>query len=277
MNPNWLRTLRSPLTRAWLLNFAARSLLGWVVALPVIGAVSASGLGALPESDRALFEPPGFWLLELVLQAYRVLGASVRTSAIYWLFALAIQSVPTALLMAVAAAPDASFAENVGRAWRSAWRFAAIGLLELLVGALLLLLASVAAEFAQSSRTDNERWAVFGPVAVGIVVLAVFVLVAVFFDASRSASLFSGLRASAAQALSLLRVRGLELAASYFWFLAAGVLVVAGAARLSEVVDVGRPGALRVAGVLLLHQLALLALSGIEALWVRRLSSSGRA
>jgi hypothetical protein len=265
--------LRSPLVVALLASFGSRSLLGWLVALPVVGAVSASGVGALPQGDRALFEAPGFWLIELLLRDYRALGAAVRVGMVLWLAALCLRVLPSALLFAVAANPQAPLAESARRSLAAARRFLALGIAELLSLLLLLVLASAGLGLAQAARTENEARAALGPLAATLLGSLLLGACGVFFDCCRRATLDSGLRDSTRSAARLLRERGAPLAAGYLLFFGAGTLAVATAARAVEALDLSQPGALRVTAVFLVHQGTVLALCALEALWIARLSA----
>ncbi len=270
------RWLRAPLVSALFVTFALRSLLGWLIALPVLGAVAASGVGALPEGDRALFQAPGYWLLELLLRNYRSLGAAVRVSALLWLVALVVRVLGTALLFAVSAAPQAPLSTSAARAVRCVRRFIAIGVLELLVALVLLLVVSALMGVARPSRIESEMWASLPPALMALCGGLLLGLAALFFDGARAAAVELRLRDSLREAASLLRARGVPLAARYFLLLSAGALAVAVAARLTEALDLSRAGALRVAAVVGLHQGTLLALSALEVLWVTALSRSAR-
>ena len=69
---------RSSLGWVLLVNWLSRLVLGWLVALPLIEAVSTSGVSELPQADRALFEAGGLWLVELVFREMHALTAGLR-------------------------------------------------------------------------------------------------------------------------------------------------------------------------------------------------------
>jgi hypothetical protein len=268
---------RSAWGNVLLLNWLTRVTLGWLVALPLITAVGASGLGALPQADRALFEGGGLWLVELAFRETHALSGGLRAVALLGLAALALRTPITAVLFFAAFDAKATLSVASRRALGGFRRFLGLSVLELLGRALLLTLTVLAAHALESiSHPANEALAELAPLAsylLGLLLLAGF---AIFCDCCRAVSVQSprlGLGAVLADASSFFRACALQLLGSYLFYVGFSVLLLSLGARLVEALDVGRAGALRVVGVCLVHQNALLGLCLLQWLWLRRLMS----
>src|SRR5262245_59893952 len=114
---------RSSLGYVLLLNWLTRAVLGWLVALPLIAAVGASGIAALPEADRALFEGRGLWLVELSYREAHALSAGLRAGIGFALAALVLRLPITALLFCATHDAKASLSVAFRRALSGFPRF----------------------------------------------------------------------------------------------------------------------------------------------------------
>jgi hypothetical protein len=266
---------RSSLGYVLWLNWLTRAVFGWLVALPLIAAVGASGIGALPQADRALFESGGLWLVELSHREAHALSAGLRAGLGFALVALVLRMPVTALLFFATHDPKASLSVAFRRALAGFRRFLGLSVLDLLARALLIALTLLAARSFGSliPRPANEALADLGPLLVGLGGALLMALLAVFFECCRANAAASpklSFGALFGAATGMARSCGFELFASYLLYVGASALLLAAGARGVEALDVSRAGALRVASVSLLHQGALLGLCLLQGAWVRR-------
>jgi hypothetical protein len=256
------------------INWLTRVTLGWLIALPLITAVGASGLGALPQADRALFEGGGLWLVELAFRESHALYGGLRAGALLGFAALVLRIPVTALLFSSAFDGKATLSVVFRRSVGSCRRFLGLSVLELLARLVLLGLTLLAARGLDSvSHPTNEVIAELAPSAAYLLGLLLLAVLAVFFECCRAVSVAapkSSLGAVLADAAGFVRTRGLELLGSYLLYVGLSALLLSLGARVVEVLDVGRAGALRVLGVCFVHQAALLGLCLLQWLWLRR-------
>jgi hypothetical protein len=253
----------------WLL----RALLGWLVALPFIALVSSSGIGTLVQGDRALFEPGGLWLAELGRVSLPALGATIGTCWPYLLAALALRVVPDAALIQHALEPESAVRPSLRAALHAFKRLLALSACELALKALLLAVVfMVAGALGQSSNDTLRR---FAPVIATLLGALALGAVSVLADARRALCFVEPeLGFGLAPTWNIAQTHALGLSASYLFRCGLGALAIACAARLAELIDVSRPGALRVVCVLLVHQAVLLSLTGLHYLWARRVAGA---
>jgi hypothetical protein len=269
----WL-SARSPLEYAIALQWLARAGLGWVVVVPVLEIVSASGVTALEAGERALFEPGGLWLTELLSSEHRALLAGGEAWLMLSAIALGLLTIPSALVFTAVAAPDMPIVPAARRAVWLAPRFVVIGLAQALAGALCVApaLLSASAVSNASPAWSNEPLQDSLGLAVSAIGFAFAAGLAVVADLTRSALARGCARSFAAlrRSLRALPAHGAQLFGGYVLACGLGALTVALAGRATELCRVEQPGALRVLAVLLIHASALLALVVIEVGWTRR-------
>lgn len=273
-----MRAAGSAFTRAVLLCFLGRTLLGFLVALPVSAAIGASGVSALPQADRALFEPGGLLLLELVRTEGRSLPAALGVSG--WLllsFGLALGAVSNALLFRASWLRQEPLKSAVYGSLSVFGRFLALACIELLSWSIVLAL----------SLAIGRQLAVLiglGEIASDVVAMS-FLLAGVAFGAAVSvildlarASSFEPLRLGFGKALQhavLVALRApAPLASSYLLTRGTGLFLVALGARAAELLDVGREGDLRLYAVALTHQAVLFGLTLLRAAFVVRVNDT---
>jgi hypothetical protein len=258
---------------AILVAFSARSLLGWVVAFPLISAVAALGAGSLEGGDRALFEPSGLFLTELVVSGNHALSAAAETSLVLLPIACALLAFPTALLFAAFGHPARGVHRTAARARDRVPHFLAFDAIEAAVWAVLATLGWGAIPVIQGFDTAARHvsFALFAGAA--LLVLAVS---AIGLDVARRRTIASGtgLRSSLEYAIETFRTRGFELAASYVLATGVAALMAVLCARAIEFCAVEREGAWRVALVFLIHQTAILTLVLIRAAWIARVADA---
>lgn len=260
------------LSLVWLL----RALLGWLVALPFITIVSASGVGNLLEGDRALFEPGGLWLAELARVSATPLMATLKNSWPYLVLAWALRVLPQGMLAQRALEPFASARVVAQGACRKLGRLLGLSAAELSLKAVWLgvvsLLASALDRFALTANEALRDW----PTAL-CAVLALLGLgaLSVITDTRRILLFRSpALRGAALhETVSVACEHARLLGSGYLLRMGLGALCLAASTRLVELIDVSRAGALRLLAVLLVHQSVLVLLTLLEALWLERVSA----
>jgi hypothetical protein len=269
---------RSSLGSVLLLNWLSRLLLGWLVALPLIEAVSQSGINALPQADRALFEAGGLWLVELAYREMHALSAGLRAGLWLTLAALALRTPVSALLFSASHDPKAALSVAFRRALGLFRRFLGLCVLELcgrgLAVALVMLLAYGLE--ALLPRPKNELLADWPTAVASLLCLLLLGVLSVFFECSRAFSAKESklrLREVFASAAVSTRLHAFSWLGSGALYLGAVALLLAASGRLVEALDVGSAGAHRVLGVSLVHQAVLLALCLFQGAWVRRVLS----
>jgi hypothetical protein len=236
-----------------------------LLALPVIGAIDASGVRDFSRGNARLFDPGGLYLLEVLLHAREQLAASL---------------VPTLTLAAVLGflgfVPDAGLLGALGSAppppralERMLWLSLATWGARLLLGLLTVGLALTARSFFASAR--DERLPLL---AIGVMlVIGVLLQVAVSFwhDLAAADVVAGGARARDAifAALDLARASAGSLLVRFVGaqLLALGTLLAA--AAVVGTLEVVRGDTWRSTTALFIHQLAVLATIGLRAAWLR--------
>lgn len=270
---DWLAR-RSPLERAIVFVYFARVAAGYVVALPVARAVAETNVFALPNGNRALFEPGGLWLFELLFQASTAILAGAKSALVLSVFALLLLSIPSAwLFSAVMSHAPGSLRQII---WLAP-RFAAIGAAQTVVVAFLLaptvLVASVIGGWVAPASTERTSdLMAFGVLGLGV---ALAVLLTVLTDLTRAALAQSPTRIALAVTLAIktFRTGKGQLLGGYVLASGLGVLWIAIASRLTQLAGIEEAGLMRLLLVILIHQSALLGLVFIEAGWISRLSA----
>jgi hypothetical protein len=263
---------------AWRRPFAVlaiaglRLFAGFCLALPFSSLVASTGIGMRAEGDRALFEGGGYLLLELLRLHVGELVATARGLMPLLLLGLVLTcACNVALLIALDVRERLPSREWLALTWA---RLPAQ--LVVVTGAALAQLVLV---FAGSVAIGAIPEPLAKPVATTLGQIAVLVLIAVlagavggFADVTKA----SLVRHEAPLSQSLARgwscVRSRPISACFGWVPWAAPFVLAGllAARLSEVIDVSRPGLWRIASVFLVHQLVILVGVACRAAWFAR-------
>jgi len=256
------------LVSAWL----ARALGGWVIALPVSLSVSQSGALASPAGDRVLFEAEALWLAELLRRDGANLLAALRASAVLLSLGLLLRACSSLLLYTAIAEPR-PLLEVATRALTSVPRWLVLGGAELLARVLLVLLGLLLAASVDSlAFSKNELWLSLPELLVLLTITLTSGVLMLLADVMRVGLVLAprvGLRRLFDESLSRLRLEFSAFFGSFLALCGAAALVFALAARAVEWLDVGQPGAYRVAAVFGVHQATLLTLVGIEYVWAR--------
>ncbi len=249
-----------------------RILAGFCLAWPLASLISTSGLGLRPEGDRALFEGGGYLLLELLRLQGGALAAAARGLVPVFVLGLVLTAACNAALLVAL-----NLRERLTvRGWLARALDRVPALLVLGIGtALGQLVLVVAGGFATAAVPEPLA----KPVVTSVGQVALWLLVALLAGALGGFS--DTVKASLVRHESRLLdglsrgwkcLRHSPIRASFGWspFGLAFLVAAFGAAQLTECVDVSRPGAWRVAAVLVVHQLVILVSVAARAAWFAR-------
>jgi hypothetical protein len=256
---------------AILLTYGYRSGMAWLLAVPYVNAVSASGLMSFPEGDSKLFQSGGLFLLELLQSQRHVLGAALASTAgLLLLLAFGGIGVEWLLLRALGQARPVA----APQARRDLTRLALLGALTWLVRVLALVVTLMLAMTVRSyfAGTEDERIPDLSFLAVAGCGVLVQAGISLLHDLASAAVVGVELNVSRASGLAFagLRRRWLALSARYgAYALAQGVLLI-GCAGLVAAIDVSRAETWRSISSLALHQLSVLLLIGTRSYWLSR-------
>lgn len=247
---------------------------GLVLAAPIATAIASTGIGRHPLGDAVLFEPGGLYLVEMVRLGSGALIAAFESALVLYL-ALGLASlVPIALLFVALARPEKlAPARWLADALAHFPSFFLIGALAWLARALLVLLyAAVYAGVERRIATAlHERTADLW-LGAGVLVAALsFLSVGIAADLGRAARVRFGTPALASVRTGLRCLLRRPLAAGVAWSIAASwsVATVALAAVLVGLLALEHGSAFRALAAFGVHQLAVIALIGLRALWLR--------
>jgi hypothetical protein len=268
--PGEIRARRRPVL---LLGVAAlRILAGFCLAWPLSSLVASSGVGLRAEGDRALFEGGGYFLAEIL----RVRGGELEAVARGLLPVFAV-----GLLLTAAG----NAALLVGLSWRGRLRPRELlsraserlpALIVLGVGTALaqlvllvaggMLVAAVPEPIAKPVATTFAQAALWLAVALGLGALGGF------SDIVKASLVRHESRLAEALSRALKCLRHLPIRATFGWIPYAGgfLAAVAVAAKLTELGDVSRPGAWRLALVFAFHQAVIIVAVAARAAWFAR-------
>ena len=270
LGPGQIGARRRPLL---ILSLAGmRILAGFCLAWPLGALVAQTGVGLRAEGDRALFEGGGYLLLELV----RLRGGQLEAVARGLLPVLALGLVLTAacnaaLLVGLNLRGRLQLRELFSRAAERLPRLVVLGGGTAL-GQILLILAGT---IAVSSVPD----ALARPVATTAAEVLLWLAVALaagalggFSDIVKASLVRHEAPLIEALSLAFKCLRHLPVRASFGWvpYAAAFVALALLAGRLTEIIDVARPGAWRVGCVFAVHQLVVLSSVAARAVWYAR-------
>lgn len=255
--------------------FAGRVIGGWLVSLPIATLIAGSGIAQFPDGDALLFEPGGAYLLDAVRKILPSLGSALRSSLwLYGLVALASLVPLSALLVALDAERRLSLHEWGARALEQLPRFT------LLAGATLLAQGALCAVFVVAwgalrellSASYDERSADLVSLSVPALGILCVLAFGLFQDVVRAAavrqraSLGEALRA----ALSTARARPFAIVAGWLMPLSWSIAALSAGAIAVGRLRLEQPGEWRADAALAIHQLVVLTLVGLRALWLKR-------
>jgi len=245
---------------------------GFCLALPFSSLVASTGIGTRAEGDRALFEGGGYLLLELLRLHAGELVATARGLMPLFLLGLVLTcACNVALLIALNVRERLTSREWLALTWV---RLPAQ--LGVVAGAALAQLLIV---FAGSIALGVIPEPLAKPVATTLAQIAVLVLLAVlagavggFADVTKASLVRheAPLGQSLARAWSCVRSRPISACFGWVPYAASFVVAALGVAKLTDVVDVSRAGAWRLAAVFVVHQLVVLLSVACRTAWSAR-------
>lgn len=262
--------MNRPFWRTLAVVWLFRSLLGWLLALPFIAVVADSGVGRLLEGDRALFEPGGLFLAELGRASSSLLSATLSTTWPYFVAAFVLRTIPQGALFQQALTPSSSVRNVFAVARSRLGPLVTIAAAELVAKLVVVVLVLFVERIVTMGATEPMRRLALLPCAA--VLASGLFAVSILADVRRGLLFADPELSGAALGAAWLHVRSyaLPLLGSYLFRTGLSVLAIAVAARAVEWIDVGRAGGWRVLCVFGLHQAVLGLLTGLDALWARR-------
>jgi hypothetical protein len=258
--------------RSWmiLLDFALRSVLGLLVALPLAATIAGTAIGRFPEGDRLLFAPGGMYLAEVTRLLLPVLPPLLTSSLLaIVLFSLLLVVPHSALLVALSETEETSRRAFWGRALERVPTLLAVTAVALLAELAVLLvfagLASTAGRAVGGERASDVASALV--LAVGVVLA---VAIGLARDLGRAGAVLRDLDGPEALRHGVRALAGNLRAAVPAWLGPAllSAIVVGAAALFTGALDAGRPEPWRSYVILVLHQGAACALAWCRALWL---------
>lgn len=270
LGPGEMRAWRRP----WVVLAIAALRLLWAfgLALPLASLIGQSGVGQWPQGDRALFEAGGYLLLEVLRTQGLDLIATLRGLVPLLALGLTLTAACNAALL-VALNVRGRLALGVWLS-RALLRIPALLALACAVGLLQLLLLVIGLTAAGALPDSLHRPVAISGAQVGVCLVAALLAGAVggFADVAKAALIRheSTLLAALSRAFQCARRRPLSTCWGFLPFAVALVVAVWLTGKLSEALDVSRPGSWRVAAVFAAHQLVVVAAVYLRAAWFAR-------
>jgi hypothetical protein len=260
---------------AVLFVYLTRLLAALLVAMPLSGAIAATGVGQFPAADAILFAPGGTYLVEALRLAAPMLGAFAQSHALLALVAGALGLIPlAALLVALCHAGRLRLTDWAARTTEHLPSFVFLSGLTLATQAAVIFLFSVlGASFRGTLQARfSERNADLAVVALLLVGIACVLGLGIVHDVARSACVRHCVGARRALAIALRVTRTHTRRALVGWLLpaSAALVLVGAAAALVAALRVEVPSTLRLAGVVIVHQVVAFAIVLLRASWLCR-------
>ena len=253
---------------------ALRLVAGFCLAFPLASLIAGSGVGAYAGGDRVLFEGGGYLLLEVLrLQGPSLIALTRGLIPVLSVGLLLTALCNAALLVALNVAGPLELRTWLSRALERLPGVLVLGFGTALGQGMLLAFGMTLSAAVPDSLSNPLQSSLLELCAWLLVALAAGALGGVA-DVAKACVVRSqaGVTTALQQALRCLARR--PFLASFGW-LPYALLFAAGAAAagwLSGALDVSRPGALRVAGVFVAHQLVILLSVALRAVWFARAS-----
>ncbi|MDF3069357.1 MAG: hypothetical protein K0R38_4958 [Polyangiaceae bacterium] len=268
--PGEIRARRRPFV---ILSIAlVRLICGLCLAVPLASLLAESGVGQRAEGDRALFEGGGYLLLEVL----RLHGPALAAAARGLLPVLALGLLMTtlanaALLVALSTQGRLRSLDWLTPALSRLPALSVVGVGTALAQGLVLLVAAIVADGMPEPLARPQQSTLLQVLPWLFALLAVGALGG-FADVAKAALMRheSSLSLALARAWQSVTLRPIS---SLFGWVPYGLpfaAALAGAAWLTTVLDVARPGAWRVAAVLAIHQLVIVISVACRAAWFAR-------
>lgn len=255
------------------LLWISRTLLGLLVAFPILLAVRGSGMASGPGGDAVLFRPGSRLLLETLRLGAPLLGAGLRSALLCFSFVAIAELLPLAAILELLWLRELDLVARLSRTGRLFWRFLSLGVIVLLLqGALLLGASLLGAALKTAFAGHDERWSDLST----IVALALGVLgcgaVGCVLDLARAEIVVSntGSREALARALLCLRHRPFAVLLGAYSSVAAAAFGYVCAAWLVNRLELTGASTLPIALSFVAHQAAVLFAIGFRVRWLSR-------
>jgi hypothetical protein len=253
-----------------LLDYALRSVLGLLLALPLAAAVAGTAIGRFPEADRLLFEPGGVHLVEVTRVLLPALPALLTSSLLTTLaFSLLLIVPHSALLVALSETEETSRRAFWGRALERVPTLLAVTAVALLAELAVLFVFAGLAGMA-GGAVGGERSGDLASAMVMLLGVALATSVGLMRDLARAAAVVSDLDGPEAlrHGIRMLGARAPTAILAWLGPALLSVMVVVAAALFAGALDASRPEAWRGLMILAVHQGAACALAWCRALWL---------
>ncbi len=267
--------------RAIALVYLLRLLVAWIVVSPIARALSSVVARNHPRGDAILFEAGGLELIESLRLSSTVLASEIKGALLIGTVLGALSLIPAAALFAALAEKEPTGpAQWIRRGVELFPRFlltfgARLFCQGVLLGAGAIALTRLARHFGSSW---SEPRADLAGVTLGLVVLLPVCALGVYEDLVRGEMMKNApLAVALRRAVQIARSRPLALAGPWLLIAACSITLPLLAAPLVGLLDVSQPGVSRLIGVTVVHQLVVLCLVVLRALWLAVVVDVGSA
>jgi hypothetical protein len=267
---------------ACMLLWVSRTLLGLLIAYPVLNALEATAIGNGPDRDAVLFQPGALLLLELVRVGLPVLGAAFKTMLVLLALSAVVELAPLACALDVLNGGERPFSARVLHSVRLFPSFLGLSGVALATQVALLLATSLLSGALKSAlQNADERVRDLAPIALCALVMLALLWTNSVLDLARAAVTERdlGWRGALLHALMVLFEEPLAVLSSSYASAAAGVAAYLSAAWLMTRFSVAGPSGSAIALAFAVHQLALFIGLAWRVRWLARaldLSRSAR-
>jgi hypothetical protein len=255
-----------------MLLWVSRTLLGLLVAYPLLTAIAASGMTSGPERDAALFRPGSLLLLELLRLGLPWFGAMFRITLLLGALCALGELLPLACALDMLHEPERTLSERAARAVRHFPGFLALGAITWAAQAALLLAASLL-DVALKAALEHadERLLTLAPLALFGLALVVGSWLGGVLDVARAAIVDrnANVREAVLAALTALREEPFAVLCGSYVSTSAGLFGYLVAAWLMTRVDLAQQVPARIALAFLVHQCAIVFGIAWRVRWLR--------
>ena len=255
------------------LLWVSRTLLGLLVAYPVLSAIDATGIGNGPERDAALFRPGSLLLLEAVRVGLPWFDSALKIALLLSALSALVELLPLSCAFDLLCAEERPFGARISRSIQCFPRFLALGAIALAAQVALLLGASLLEEALKAAlQTADERLLSIAPIALFALALLASLWLYGVLDLARAAVVARdlGARGALLRALTLLREQPRDVLSGSYASAAAAAFAYLTAAWVVAKIDLAQPLGSRIALCFAVHQGAVLFGIAWRVRWLRR-------
>jgi hypothetical protein len=252
----------------------ARTLAGLLVAIPIVVAISDSGMTNGPTRDAPLFQAGALALLELARTGSALLNSGLKTALVLAGSCAVLDLIPLAAVLDLLERADA---ENLGaRLLRGVSlfpKFLGLSVITLLGQAALVLAGSLlGGALGAALHGQDERVATLLPIAIYALTLLFCICLGAVQDVARASAVERdlGARAALTEALTILRVEPLALLGGAYPSVAGSVCAWLASAWILGKIALGDGKASAIVLAFCVHQIAILLSVGLRVRWLGR-------